>query len=124
MTTHEVGPPSALRLSPSLSLSAFKPMSGIHNSPGGKTTPLLPTLVEEHSLAPPLHSLLSLGSPSSVKQAEMLDRLKQLMAWQERQKASLLKQQQEEIIQLHEQQLGWGEIDQEDSGKFLVIKSY
>lgn len=47
----------------------------------------------------------SLLSPSLgvARQAEMVERLRQLMAWQERQKASLLRQQQEEIIRLHRQ---------------------
>ena len=42
---------------------------------------------------------------SSLQQVEVMERLKQLMAWQERQKASLLRQQQEEIIRLHAQHL-------------------
>lgn len=43
---------------------------------------------------------------SSLQQVEVMERLQQLMAWQERQKASLLRQQQEQIMQLHKQHQG------------------
>ena len=94
MATHEVLAPSTLTLSPRMSLSAFQPIATLTNSlvPGEEVAQ------REQKLQTP--ALQSLGT-SSVKQAEMMARLQQLMAWQERQKASLLKQQQEEIMRLH-----------------------
>lgn len=50
----------------------------------------------------PLQPLLAVGA-SSHQQMEVMERLKQLMAWQEKQKASLFRQQQEQIMQLHKQ---------------------
>ncbi len=103
MTTHERAP-SALTLSPSMPLPSFKPCSpvkvgALHT--GESSQPLPPLL-------PP-----SLGA----RQAEMVERLRQLMAWQERQKAFLLKQQQEEIIRLHRQGQECGDGREQPSGK-------
>ncbi len=44
------------------------------------------------------------GGIASVPQTEVMERLKQLMAWQESQKANLLRQQQVEIIRLQKEQ--------------------
>jgi len=61
------------------------------------------------------------GSVGS-KQAEMMKRLEQLMAWQERQKASLLKQQQEEIVWLCQQHQVIGEeVEQSRSLTVMLI---
>jgi hypothetical protein len=47
-----------------------------------------------------------LSPRASSQHVEVMERLKQLMAWQEKQKASLLRQQQEQIMQLQEKRIG------------------
>lgn len=96
MATHEVGP-SALTLPPSMFLPSFNSMTTAGDTPFTHTDDNA-----EKSHIPSLESFLSLGICS--KQTEMTNRLKQLIAWQERQKASLLKQQQDEITRLQRQQ--------------------
>ena len=44
-------------------------------------------------------------APSSSKQAELMERLKQLRAWQEQQQAELLRRQQEQLLKLRSEQL-------------------
>lgn len=77
MATQEL----ALSLSPTVPFSSLAAMATL----GGGAS-------EEESG----RSLLS-SSSSSLKQVEVMERLRQLMAWQERQRANLLRQQEEEI---------------------------
>lgn len=80
---------------------------------------LLPGVPVFSSMATPQEkNLLAMGA-SSLQQVEVMERLKQLMAWQERQKASLLRQQQEQIMQLHEQRNDGSELKavQPESGE-------
>ena len=103
MTTHEALALSALTLSPSMSMTAFHPIPSHSRSPvpgggeGQASSPSVSQPVEQSLQAQGLQSLLS----PALKQAEMVSRLQQLMAWQERQKATLFRQQQEEIMRLH-----------------------
>ena len=98
----------ALTLSPSrMSLPSFNPCSP---SRAGDS------LDAGASQPPPL-----IPSMGAAKQAEMMDRLRQLMAWQEKQKASLLRQQQEEISRLHRQsQECGGGVEEVDEGKVVT----
>lgn len=59
---------------------------------------------------------------SSLQHVEVMERLKQLMAWQERQKASLLKQQQEQIMQLHQQHQVSEQQWEMENGELCTIK--
>lgn len=94
MTTHELAPSVLTRSS---GMSTFSSMATSSSGPPVS----LPRMENVRSGYVP-QPLLSVG-PSSAKQVEMMDRLKQLLAWQEKQKSSLLRQQQEEIIRLRQQ---------------------
>ena len=117
MTTHEV-----VTLSPRMSLAALHPVAALtHSLPPCPVEGVPATrAVESPSCSPrrgPLPGLLSPGV-SSLRQEGMVSRLQQLMAWQERQKASLLRQQQEEIMRLHRLQQASYQAEQEH-GKVL-----
>ena len=90
-------------LSPGVSLpAAFK--ANFH-SPNSERAPQLVSGKDSEEENGAVGSRTAPLLSSSLQQVEVMERLKQLMAWQERQKASLLRQQQEEIIRLHSQHL-------------------
>ena len=97
---------SVVRTTTSFSMTAQS--SGLTLSPPGMSLPSFNPCSPRRmggSLAGGSSQSAALLSPSlgAARQAEMVERLRQLMAWQERQKASLLRQQQEEIIRIHRQ---------------------
>ena len=116
MTTHEVVA-SPLALSPRVPLPAFGPIPTA-TSHGEKASIPASTATDQQAHAqemegshfPTIHAL----SPS-LQQIEVMERLKELMAWQERQKANLFRQQQEEIRRLQKQRQIPGQQEQDGS---------
>lgn len=92
----------ATRQLPGATMSpAFNSMATTYKTAQERSPPVSAAGTEENPGDILLQPLLS-PRATSLQHVEVMERLKQLMAWQDRQKASLLRQQQEQIMQLHQ----------------------